>query len=298
MTTKISILLGTAMALAIGCSHAPSRELVAARNAYGTAENGPAGALAKAEVYEAKKALDAAEAAHDEKPRSGREVDLAYVALREADYAKAHAEMLLVQKDHDAAKAEYVQTLEKLKNSAENQLGATTGQLEKTNERLIATTADLESEQRAREAIERQLNAAMASIADMAKIEQKDQRTTITLNGSVLFKSDDTQLLPIAQEKLLQVAEVLKQYGDEYTITVNGHTDSRGSDTHNMTLSQGRADSVLNFLTSHGVEKSAVSAIGKGETMPVASNKSAEGRADNRRVEIVIDRKPDAAPAK
>lgn len=285
MTTKISILLGAAMTLAIGCSHDPSRELVAARNAYGTAQNGPAGAIAKAEVYDAKKALDAAEAAHDEKPRSGREIDLAYVALREADYAKAHAEMLLVQKDHEAAKAEYVKTLEALKDTAENRL-------ETTNERLIATSADLENEQRAREAIERQLTAAMTSIADMAKVEQKDQRTTITLNGSVLFKSDDTQLLPIAQEKLLQVAEVLKQYGDEYTITVVGHTDSRGSDTHNQTLSQGRADSVVRFLTEHGVERTAVSAVGKGEVAPVASNKTAEGRADNRRVEIIIDRKP------
>ena len=72
----------------------------------------------------------------------------------------------------------------------------------------------------ARQALEKQLASAMASLSDMAKIKQEDQKTIITLNGAVLFRSDDTKLLPIAQEKLGQVAEVLKQYGDEYSITV------------------------------------------------------------------------------
>ncbi|MBK8716193.1 MAG: OmpA family protein [Deltaproteobacteria bacterium] len=132
----------------------------------------------------------------------------------------------------------------------------------------------------------------------MAKLEQKDQRMVITLNGAVLFKSDDTKLLPIAQQKLGQVAEVLKQYGDDYTITVAGHTDSRGSDAHNMTLSQGRADSVRAYLVGKGVGGNSITAIGKGEGEPVASNDTAEGRADNRRVEIIVDRNATPAEAK
>jgi outer membrane protein OmpA-like peptidoglycan-associated protein len=94
----------------------------------------------------------------------------------------------------------------------------------------------------------------------------------------------------MAQQKLVQVADVLKQYGDEYSISVNGYTDSRGSDTHNQQLSQARAESVRNYLVSKGVAEDVVKAFGQGESAPIAGNDTAEGRADNRRVEIVVDR--------
>jgi hypothetical protein len=82
----------------------------------------------------------------------------------------------------------------------------------------------------------------------------------------------------------------LKQYGTEYTISVNGHTDSRGTDAHNQRLSQGRAESVRSYLVTSGVATGSVKAFGLGETQPVAGNSTPEGRADNRRVEIVVDR--------
>jgi outer membrane protein OmpA-like peptidoglycan-associated protein len=69
---------------------------------------------------------------------------------------------------------------------------------------------------------------------------------------------------------------------------VEGHTDSVGSDSKNLDLSQKRADSVREYLVSRGVKSGAISSIGKGESVPVADNKSPEGRANNRRVEIVI----------
>lgn len=281
MTRTITII--TAALLGLGCAHDPSPELVAARSTYEKAEQGPAGTLAKTKLYDAKKALDRAERAHEDKSGSDVEVDRAYVALRKATNAIAFAMYLQYQQDAKDAKAEYVATLERQKNSAEDQLETSEG-------KLASKSKDLDAAMAARKALESQLTTAMASLSDMAKIKQDDQRTVITLSGAVLFRSNDTKLLPMAQQKLVQVAEVLKQYGDEYSISVNGYTDSRGSDTHNQQLSQGRAESVRNYLVSKGVAEDVVKAFGQGESAPIAGNDTAEGRADNRRVEIVVDR--------
>lgn len=278
-----TIMIITASFVGLGCAHDPSPELVAARTTYQKAETGPAGTTAKAEVYDAKKALARAEQAHKQKSGSDLEVDRAYVALRKATNAIAHAMFLQYEQDTKDAKAEYVATLERQKDSAENQLETSEG-------KLASKSKDLDAALAARRALESQLTTAMASLSDMAKIKQDDQRTVITLNGAVLFRSDDTKLLPIAQQKLVQVADVLKQYGDEYTISVNGYTDSRGSDVHNQQLSQGRAESVRSYLVSKGVAEGMVKAFGQGESQPIAGNDTAEGRADNRRVEIVVDR--------
>lgn len=288
MTRTITIPFIAASLIALACAHDPSRELVAAREAYEEAKDGPAGKVAKTEVYDADKALRSAERAHAQKSGSDKEIDLAYVALRKATNAITQAKYLQYEQDTKEAKAQFVATLEGQKDSAENRL-------ETSEDKLAAKNKDLAASQAARLALEKQLSVAMASLSDFAKVKQDDQRTVITLNGAVLFRSDDTQLLPIAQQKLLQVAEVLKQYGDEYSIKVNGHTDSRGTDVHNQQLSQARAESVRNYLVSQGVEDGMVKAFGQGESQPIAGNTTAEGRADNRRVEIVVDRATVAA---
>lgn len=274
--------------LALACAHDPSKELVAARTTYEKAENGQAGKTAKSEVYDASKALDAAERAHDQKSGSKKEIDLAYVALRKSSNAIATASYLQYQQDTAAAKAQYLTMLESQKDNAENRAESSEGA-------LAQKTKDLAAEQAARAALEKQLMGAMASLSDMAKIKQEENRTVITLNGAVLFRSDDTQLLPMAQEKLQQVADVLKQYGSEYTITVNGHTDSRGSDVHNQQLSQARAESVRGYLVAKGVASEMVRAFGQGEAQPLAGNTTPEGRANNRRVEIVVEKAPKSA---
>ncbi len=118
-------------------------------------------------------------------------------------------------------------------------------------------------------------------------MKQEPRGTVITLPGNVLFASGKSALLSTAQDKLSQVADALKDQAD-HKITVEGYTDSRGSDESNQILSQQRADSVRDFLVSHGVPGDQIDARGLGPNRPVASNKSAEGRADNRRVEIVV----------
>jgi outer membrane protein OmpA-like peptidoglycan-associated protein len=105
--------------------------------------------------------------------------------------------------------------------------------------------------------------------------------------SDVLFDFDKATLKPGAREKLAKIADVVMAHpGVE--IAVEGHTDSVGSDEYNQGLSERRAASVRSFLVQSGVSPTTISATGLGESQPVASNISAEGRQKNRRVELVV----------
>jgi len=110
----------------------------------------------------------------------------------------------------------------------------------------------------------------------------------ITLSGSVLFASNKADVLPAAHAKLDDVANALAKQDPESKIVVQGYTDSRGSDALNQDLSQRRAETVRAYLVSRGVASDRITAQGMGAANPIADNGSAEGRADNRRVEIVV----------
>jgi outer membrane protein OmpA-like peptidoglycan-associated protein len=84
------------------------------------------------------------------------------------------------------------------------------------------------------------------------------------------------------------VVEVLQKNPQIAKLSIIGHTDSDGADTYNQQLSDKRAKAVLAYFTSHGVEAGRLTAIGKGESAPVASNDTAAGREQNRRVEFLI----------
>ncbi len=120
----------------------------------------------------------------------------------------------------------------------------------------------------------------------------------ISLSGSVLFASTKADILPQAQAKLSEVAEALLKTDPDAPIRVEGYADTQGSLTFNQTLSQQRADAVRDYLTSHGVAPDRVTAIGMGPAQPVADNATAEGRADNRRVEIVVQSSKSGTPRK
>ena len=110
----------------------------------------------------------------------------------------------------------------------------------------------------------------------------------ITLDSAVLFDVDkyDVRVHPEAEEVLKNLAIVLKEM-DVKNFEIDGHTDSDGSDEYNQVLSEKRANSVKNFLVSQGVTAE-ITTKGYGESKPVASNDTAEGRQKNRRVEIII----------
>jgi len=113
------------------------------------------------------------------------------------------------------------------------------------------------------------------------------QAILVNLPDGVTFDVGSYTLKPSFRETLDKVAQSLIQYPNSL-VDVYGHTDSTGSDSFNQTLSENRARTVMNYLISKGVPAARIRSQGFGETMPVADNGTAEGRAKNRRVEIKI----------
>ena len=109
----------------------------------------------------------------------------------------------------------------------------------------------------------------------------------VVMGDAVLFKTGKYALSTAAQAALSRVAYNLQQFPDT-DVTVVGYTDNTGSEQVNQKLSLQRAESVVNYLTQHGVKASRLKAVGEGWNNPIASNSTAEGRAQNRRVEIFI----------
>ncbi|MCU0681654.1 MAG: OmpA family protein [Polyangiaceae bacterium] len=263
--------------LSVACgASAPPRELVDARAAYKRAEAGPPAKFVPAELHGAKTSLDQAEASFRDDGDSDRTKDLAYVAQRKAEQAESLA--------NDAANN---QQREQAGNDAQ-QLRIANAQ--RTQSELAQTKESLGREKIARADAERRAKEAMDNLARIAAIKEEPRGTVITLSGGVLFASGKWELLPLAQEKLTQVAQALKEQ-EGATITVEGHTDSQGPASVNQELSQNRARAVREFLVARGLPAERVSAAGYGPDRPISDNKSPEGRANNRRVEIVVQPK-------
>jgi len=267
-------LCASAAAAAACGSSAPTHELVDARRAYTVAEVSPAAQLEPDKLLTARQALTRAEAAHKDDPGSDTEAHLAYLAERKAQIAVADAEIAAAKNSETKAEESYRQQLER---------AASGNQAE-----LQSTRQELESERAARAAAEARSAAALKSLAQVATVNEEQRGTVITLSGSVLFPSGNDQLSPIARQSLDRVASVLVDQPAEKRISIEGYTDSRGSDAYNQQLSQKRADAVRSYLLNKGLPAERLQAVGKGESSPVATNDTAEGRASNRRVEIVI----------
>ncbi|MEN9925339.1 MAG: hypothetical protein RL268_1465 [Pseudomonadota bacterium] len=120
-------------------------------------------------------------------------------------------------------------------------------------------------------------------------VTETDNGSAILVNlpDGVTFDVGSSTLKPEFRATLDKVAQSLIQYPNSL-VDVYGHTDSTGSDAFNQTLSESRARTVMNYLISRGVPAARLRSQGFGETMPVASNDTADGRARNRRVEIKI----------
>jgi len=131
---------------------------------------------------------------------------------------------------------------------------------------------------------------ARAELARLAVVKEEKRGLVVTLSGGVLFQSAKSTLLPSAQVKLDQVANALLAVVPARNLIVEGHTDSQGSTSYNQDLSQRRADAVRDYLVQKGYPADRIQALGKGKGSPIADNASPEGRANNRRVEIVIER--------
>ena len=115
----------------------------------------------------------------------------------------------------------------------------------------------------------------------------------LNMPNDVTFGVDQTDLSQRAQQVLNSVVLVALEY-DETKLNVMGHTDSSGAESYNLRLSQVRASEVANYLTQHKVPAVRVASHGMGESKPIADNKTKQGRAENRRVEIILSPMPKA----
>jgi len=126
------------------------------------------------------------------------------------------------------------------------------------------------------------------SLADSGvSIKRDGDNINLIMPGNITFATNKSVIQPGFHSVLNSVAKVLKGY-DKTAIEIEGHTDSTGSLSYNIELSENRARQVANYLRSQGIDEKRIIHHGKGPMKPIATNKSSEGRAQNRRVEIRI----------
>ena len=318
-----TLIVATLMA---GCAATVPQELASARETYRRVSTGPAAESKPAEVHMAAKALDEAEQSFAEKPESYHTRDLAYVAQRKAEMAESLAETATHQASVARSDAEFMTAQTEIVKQTKADLGKSRADLaeserdtRKTSNQLAAemqaraaserhgaatdaelaeskrtgavTAAQLAIEQTARVAADKRAAAATLALANLAAVTEEARGLVITLSGSVLFTTDKDVLRSAAQTKLSQVADALMAE-EQRPLVIEGHTDSRGSAEHNSDLSLRRANAVRSFLISKGYDANLVTAQGIGQDRPIADNTTTEGRANNRRVEIIVA--PDA----
>jgi outer membrane protein OmpA-like peptidoglycan-associated protein len=264
-----------------GCAgeRVPPKALVDAREEFVRTREGIAMQFDPTDVHEADLALQRAESAWRDAPDDPSTTDLAMIADRKARIARAEAETIKATQDVQLANAQLQATRSAQLQNAESQLSQTQTQLQQQQQTAAAQQQQLRD-------LESKLKDARDTIAKIATVKDDSRGMVITLQGEVLFKTGKYDLKPAAMAKLDQIAAALA--GKDQPIVVYGYTDNVGTRDINATLSQNRAQAVRDYLVSKGIPQDLITAQGKGPDDPVADNTSVEGRAQNRRVEIVV----------
>lgn len=120
-----------------------------------------------------------------------------------------------------------------------------------------------------------------------ARVERVGEGIVVTFDSGLLFAYDSDAIQGAARGNLTNLAESLKEHGKTNVLIV-GHTDAMGTEEYNEGLSQRRASSAANYLVGQGVERGRIQTAGRGELEPIETNDTADGRQQNRRVEVVI----------
>jgi outer membrane protein OmpA-like peptidoglycan-associated protein len=238
-------------------------------------------------LQDAREALAAAEAAAKAK-RPPEEIDhLAYLASRRADIgeavvaetrarndiaqAQARRDRVLIESREHETEVAREQTRDAQVQAGEVQAQAQ-AQVDASKAQALASQADAE-------ATREQLEELQA--------KQTERGMVVTLGSNVLFDTNRAELKPGASDAIDRVGQFLQKHTN-LKVRIEGHTDSTGSDSYNQELSQRRADAVAHALESRGADPSNIQTVGRGSELPVATNDSAAGRQQNRRVELVF----------
>jgi len=273
--------------------------MMPARQAVQTAEDARIMALQKREEeYAARQralaqqreseALDRARTEETARLRAELESQAAEALRRQAETDRLNAEAARLAAERDKATAEAERTAaERQKAEADAaRLAAESARLaaEAQTQQAQATAAQIDRERaELRDRLRQQLNLILET--------RETARGLIVNLSDVLFDTARADLKPGAREKLSRVVGIVLSHPG-LRMEVEGHTDSVGSDSYNLQLSERRAASVRAYLVSAGVAPTAVATSGRGESSPVASNATAAGRQQNRRVELLVSGEP------
>jgi outer membrane protein OmpA-like peptidoglycan-associated protein len=283
-----SLFIVSSVAMLMACAHSVPPELLHARTAYDHAAKGPAKKYTPAELHIAKNSLLLAERSFKNNEDDGIVSSQSYIAVRKAELAEALARTEMYKRgiEWSESREEFLEDKDAANTKAE--LADAQGALDNEEAANVVAARELSEEKKLRADAEKRAAQAAADLARIASVKQEDRGMVITLSGSVLFASNRYVLLPAAQVKLTQVAEALLSGDPAASFVIEGHTDSQGKSGDNQTLSVNRANAVRDFLVLHDIAADRISAQGYGEDRSIGDNASAEGRADNRRVEIVV----------
>ena len=214
---------------------------------------------------------------------------LVRASQKEAEQARLEAEqarMISEARAEDARRAREEAELA-AQREAESSRTAMQAQEEAAQARALAASSVTEAELARREAelATEQANTLRRQLENL-QLRQTESGVVVTL-GDVLFESGETQLRDEALESLVEVVDLL-QSEPEKKIRIEGHTDSTGNAEANLRISQQRADEVLEALVSLGVDADRITSAGMGQDFPIATNETEEGRAQNRRVDVIL----------
>lgn len=264
----------------------------AAKEATETAEE----ARLMAVKQKAEEEAQAAAAAREAKARADAEAEARRRA--DAEAARAQADQARLQAEKDRAAAEQAKAeAERMKQEAlaakeaaeKAQADAIAQQqaLAVEADKAKAAAAQSESLRQQAEQEKAELRARLLQQLNSILATRDSARGLIANMSDVLFRSGSVDLLPAARERLAKVSGIILAYPSLH-LAVEGHTDSVGTDEYNQTLSERRAQSVRDYFVQQGIPSASIEAHGFGKTEPIASNDTAEGRQQNRRVELVL----------
>jgi outer membrane protein OmpA-like peptidoglycan-associated protein len=258
------VVLSVAIAAILSaCSAAPPRNesLETARTVVPEVEKSSRAGVAAKDISNARKSLDAANRLAEAK---GKQADIEYEANNAVTSAQiANEKILTAQANEEVAQG-----------TAQRQ-----AVLLQARERESLRSADQAS------ASAQRVDSLEAQLADL-KVQKTERGLVLTL-GDVLFDTGQATLKSGAYGTLDRLATALRDKSGR-KVLIEGHTDNVGSDESNQGLSERRAQAVQSALMQRDVARSQMTALGKGENFPIASNDSADGRQSNRRVELIF----------